>query len=408
MKIIHIQSVVSILLHICFSCLIISCLGLSTKPIKSINPVKGLPLPPLAQNVLNFADERLAIVYPTIQKFKETITSDPLGITKTWVGSDICKYKGFFCESPPYNSSAIAVASIDFNGFQLSAPSLGGFLDQLPDLALFHANSNSFSGTISSNIAKLPYLYEFDISNNQFSGSFPISIMNMPSLSFLDIRFNSFSGSVPAQLFTKDLNALFINNNNFMMKLPENIASDTIFLLTLANNKFFGSIPPSIFKYMSSLTEALFLNNFLTGCLPHEVGFLREAVVFDAGNNQLTGPLPFSLGCLENLEVLNLAGNMFYGMVPEVVCLLGNLGNLTLSDNYFTMVGPICMGLIKNGVLDVRNNCIPGLPFQRSMDECVAFLSRPRFCQNVHKEMFSYIPCWLPKFESLKLAPSPT
>ncbi|KAA8537784.1 hypothetical protein F0562_027636 [Nyssa sinensis] len=349
----------------------------------------ALPLP-LGQTKFIFADQRLALVFPVIQKFKNIISSDPLGITKSWVGPNICNYKGFYCDNPPDNKSAIALASIDFNGFQLSAPSLDNFLDQLPDIALFHANSNNFSGTISPTIAKLRYLYELDISNNKFSGPFPSAITGMNSLSFLDIRFNHFTGSVPPQLFTQNLDVLFINNNNFMQKLPDNLGNTHALYLTLANNKFIGPIPRSISKALSTLTEVLLLNNMLSGCLPYEIGFLREAIVFDAGNNRLTGPIPFSLGCLEKVEVLNFAGNLLYGMMPEVVCELRNLANLSVSDNYFTYVGPICRRLIRKGVLDVRNNCIPDLPFQRSVAECVAFFAHPSYCP--YMATYTYIP----------------
>ncbi|GAV81345.1 Pkinase domain-containing protein/LRR_1 domain-containing protein/LRR_8 domain-containing protein, partial [Cephalotus follicularis] len=207
------------------------------------------------------------------------------------------------------------------------------------DIALFHANSNNFTGTISPNIAKLPYLYELDISNNQFSGPFPTAVVGMDGLTFLDIRFNFFDGSVPPQIFTQNLEALFINNNDFMLTLPDNIGSTHILYLTLANNKFNGPLPGGIFKALSFLTEVLFLNNRLTGCIPYEIGYLREAIVFDAGNNQLTGTLPFSLSCLEKVEQLNFAGNLLFGMVPEVVCQLERLVNLSLSDNYFIQVG---------------------------------------------------------------------
>ncbi|KAL5559077.1 hypothetical protein UlMin_035288 [Ulmus minor] len=353
-------------------------------------------LPPIIPQLLTFADHRLAQVYPIIQNFKSIITSDPLNITKSWVGSDICNYTGFYCESPPDNESAIAVASIDFNGFHLSAPSLNGFLDQLPDIALFHANSNNFSGSISPNIAKLRYLYELDISNNKFSGPFPSSVLGMESLTFLDIRFNFFTGSVPPQIFTQNLDALFINNNNFMQKLPDNLGSSHILYLTLANNKFIGPIPPTIAKLFSSVSEVLLLNNELTGCLPYEIGFLKEAVVFDVGNNQLTGPLPLSLSCLEKVELLNFAGNLFYGLVPELVCELQNLANFSLSDNYFIQVGPICRSLIERGVLDVRNNCIPDLPFQRSVKECATFFAHLWICP--FRWSYTHIPCMLNHF----------
>ncbi|KAG6626501.1 uncharacterized protein At4g06744-like isoform X2 [Carya illinoinensis] len=331
---------------------------------------------------LVFADQRLKAVYPVIQKFKSIITSDHLGVTKSWVGSDICSYRGFYCDHPPDNQSAIALASIDFNGFQIGAPTLDGFLDQLPDIALFHANSNKFCGTISPNICKLPYLYEFDISNNQFSGPFPMAVLGMNSLTFLDIRFNRFSGSVPPQIFTENLDVLFINNNNFMQMLPDSLSISHVLYLTLANNKFTGPIPG---------------------------GFLKEATVFDASENHLTGPLPLSLGCLKKVEQLNFTGNQLYGMVPEVVCKLENLMNLSLSSNYFTNIGPYCLFLIERGVLDVRNNCIPGLPSQRSVVECVDFLSYPRTCPYMWS--YTYIPCVLhfgPPVTSIpEMAPTP-
>ncbi|CAL0322479.1 unnamed protein product [Lupinus luteus] len=361
---------------------------------KSPNIVAA-PASPLKAEALVFKDQRLQIVYPVIQKFKSIITSDPLGVTKSWVGSDICSYKGFYCDTPPDNSSAIALASIDFNGFQLGASTLDGFIDNLPDIALFHANSNNFAGTISSQIAKLPYLYEFDVSNNQLSGPFPMSVLGMETLSFLDIRFNFFSGGVPPQIFTQNLEVLFINNNIFTQTLPDNLGTTHILLLTLANNKFNGPIPRTLPKALSTLTEVLLLNNQLTGCLPYEIGFLEEAKVFDAGNNELTGPLPFSLSCLEKVEFLNLAGNLLSGMVPEMVCAgLVNLVNFSLSDNYFTHVGPSCRILIQRGVLDVRNNCIPDLPFQRSVMECATFFARPRICPSMWS--YGFIPCKLP------------
>ncbi|XP_004304027.1 PREDICTED: uncharacterized protein At4g06744-like [Fragaria vesca subsp. vesca] len=361
------------------------------------------PLPPLIPQLLNFADQRLSVVYPIIQSFKNIITSDPLGITKTWVGADICNYKGFYCDIPPDNATATAIASIDFNGFQLSAPTLDGFIDQLPDLALFHANSNNFSGILTPKIANLQYLYELDISNNNFFGPFPTAVLTMNSLSFLDIRYNSFTGSIPPEIFKQTLDVLFLNNNNFMQSLPDNLGATSALYLTLANNKFTGSIPKSIGSASPTLVEALLLNNLLTGCIPYELGFLRDATVFDAGNNQLTGPLPCSLGCLDKIEQLNFADNFLYGRVPEVLCELGNLANLSLSNNYFTGVGTACRKLIEKGVLDIRNNCIQDLADQRSAEECALFFLHPKSC--LHPETYSLIPCKAPPKSKTKSSP---
>ncbi|XP_057794439.1 uncharacterized protein At4g06744-like [Salvia miltiorrhiza] len=359
---------------------------------------------------LIFTDQRLAAVFPIIQNFKSLITSDPFNVTATWAGPDVCAYKGFYCESPPDNRSATALASIDFNGFRLAAPTLAGFLDRLPDLALFHANSNDFGGAIPPGTAALPYLYELDVSNNRLSGPFPAAVVGMAGLAFLDLRFNALSGAVPPQLFgRRGLDALFINNNLFATRLPDNLGATHIVYLTLANNRFFGPIPRSISRTFSNVSEILLLNNLLSGCLPYELGFLTEAAVIDAGGNRLTGPLPPSLGCLQSLEALNLAGNLLYGQVPEALCWLGKVANLSLSENYFTGVGPACWRLISNGVLDVRRNCIPGFTSQRSVAECAAFFARPpRFCP--YMPVYGRIPCRLPPRYAAdlpQLAPSP-
>ncbi|KAJ8767078.1 hypothetical protein K2173_012636 [Erythroxylum novogranatense] len=301
-----------------------------------LTPILSPLLPPIIPEILNFLDQRLTILLPIIQAFKNTITFDPLNVTQTWVGPNICNYTGFYCDHPPDNQSATALAAIDFNGFQLTAPSLDGFIDQLPDLAIFHANSNNFFGAIPSKTAKLPFLYELDISNNGFSGNFPMEILAITGLSFLDIRYNSFTGSVPPQVFTQNLDVLFLNNNNFMQKLPETLGSSPVRYLTFANNKFTGPLPKSILNASSTLTEILLLNNMLSGCLPYELGLLRQLVLFDASNNQLTGPLPCSLGCLANIQQLNLAQNLLFGQVPE-------------------------------------KNCIRDLPDQRPVQECTAF-----------------------------------
>ncbi|KAJ8766884.1 hypothetical protein K2173_009228 [Erythroxylum novogranatense] len=319
-----------------------------------LTPILSPLLPPIIPEILNFLDQRLTILLPIIQAFKNTITFDPLNVTQTWVGPNICNYTGFYCDHPPDNQSATALAAIDFNGFQLTAPSLDGFIDQLPDLAIFHANSNNFFG--------------LDISNNGFSGNFPMEI-----------------------LFSLKILTFFSEQQQFHAKLPETLGSSPVRYLTFANNKFTGPLPKSILNASSTLTEILLLNNMLSGCLPYELGLLRQLVLFDASNNQLTGPLPCSLGCLANIQQLNLAQNLLFGQVPEVLCALGNLANLSLSSNYFSSLGPMCRKLVKSGVLDIRKNCIRDLPDQRPVQECTAFFSHRRSCAN--PSSFTILPC---------------
>ncbi|KAL3515303.1 hypothetical protein ACH5RR_022205 [Cinchona calisaya] len=351
------------------------------------------PPPPPPVCPFTFESKRIEIVYPVIQKLRAKIKHDPHGITNTWVGPDICnKYKGFNCAIVP-DYKVKALYAVQFNGFNFSGPdlTLDGFIDELPDLSIFHSNSNNFTGIIPKKISKIKYLFELDLSNNKFSGTFPYDVLGANNLTFLDLRFNSFYGTIPPQVFTLDLDVLFINNNNFVQCIPDNIGSLPVLFLVLANNKLTGSIPSSIGNASKTLLEVVFLNNQLSGCLPCEIGLLTQLRLFDVSKNQLTGQIPHSFACLARLEILNLANNQFFGSIPDPICQLMHLYRFNLSYNYFTGVGPECWKLIHRKVLDVNMNCIPGLPNQRSKAECEAFLCKPRSCNN--QRSLSWVPC---------------
>ncbi|KAF2324346.1 hypothetical protein GH714_012707 [Hevea brasiliensis] len=238
-----------------------------------------------------------------------------------------------------------------------------------------------------------------------FNLVFSSNVLRAQKLTFVDIRFNGYLGPVPGQAFNIDTDVLFINNNQFSRTIPTNFGNTPALYLTLANNKLTGPIPRSIGRAWNTLTEALFLGNRLTGCLPFEIGYLQKATVLDFGTNLLTGPIPQSFGCLVKLQYLNLAHNMFYGPVPEVLCRLPNAFNFTLTYNYFTQVGPQCRRLIRARRLNVNSNCIFGLPNQRPAAECARFFARPRSC--ARESSFSFIPCTLPA-SSMKIASPPT
>ncbi|KAK3144321.1 hypothetical protein QOZ80_4AG0311500 [Eleusine coracana subsp. coracana] len=345
----------------------------------------------------DFENERLYRAYLVIQKFKRTVTCDPQRITSTWTGTDLCSktsYQGFFCDHPPGITDR-TIASVDFNGYRLQSSSIRGFVDGLPDLALFHANSNDFGGAVPS-LGSLQYFYELDLSNNKLAPApFPTDVLQIANATFVDIRFNSFYGELPAGLFCsfKRVEAIFVNNNQFSGCLPSNIGDSPVNYLSLANNRFTGEIPKSIARNANTLLEVLFLNNELSGCLPYELGLLAKATVIDAGTNRLTGPIPASFACLGKVEQLNLANNLLYGEVPDALCRLaypwtGRLKNLTLSGNYFTSLGSCCWDFIKDGRLNVDRNCIPGLPNQRSHEECAKFAHQPKSCP-----VNTYLPC---------------
>lgn len=100
----------------------------------------------------------------TLTAFAKTVTSDPKGIIKTWVGTNPCKFKGITCEKRP--DGVLAVAAVDLNSvsvlkdirqrstcshFVLQANLKGNLrltnlVEKLTDITVFHANTNEFIG----------------------------------------------------------------------------------------------------------------------------------------------------------------------------------------------------------------------------------------------------------------------
>ncbi|KAF0935682.1 hypothetical protein E2562_035648 [Oryza meyeriana var. granulata] len=350
----------------------------------------------------DFPNDRLYRAYVVIQRFKSTITSDPKNITTTWVGHDICSntaYLGFHCGTP--RDKVLTVTASILNGYNLIAPRLQGFIDQLPDLALFHAASNDFGRDIPR-LTGLDYLYDLRVDNNVehprlADGAFQGNGHAGCVTANINFKFNITTdppkkgkwgwGMIPAVgASATNARALLLNHNSLSGPFPASVCNSKLSYLALAGNKLTGPIPPSISNLQDSLLEVLLLNNQLSGCLPQELGMLIKAAVIDASMNQLTGPIPSSFSCLTSVEQLNLGGNRLYGEIPDALCKLAagparRLANLTLSSNYFTSIGPACWPLIKDGVLNVKNNCIPGFANQRRPAECASFLSQPKTCR---------------------------
>ena len=339
----------------------------------------GFNIPGFLGPLLN---PNLIASYFALQAWKQAITSDPKGITDTWVGFDVCKYEGVFCAPPPDNSCKLVVAGIDLNHANL-AGTLPEKLGLLKYLAIFHINSNRFYGTLPESISKWSLLYELDVSNNLFEGPFPEVVLCLPSLAFLDIRFNRFSGYLPPALFeVKTLNAIFVNDNLFTGPIPENLGSSPVSVVVFARNSLAGGIPDSVSQMADTLVETIFLGNGLTGCVPGGFGELHELNVLDISFNNLSGVIPPSISRLRKVEQLNVADNLLSGPIPADICTLPKLQNFTASANFFTSVDAECAELpAKGGVFDVRQDCLgSGFPGQRSTQECSAFFATDQIC----------------------------
>ncbi|KAJ6746413.1 LEUCINE-RICH REPEAT EXTENSIN-LIKE PROTEIN 3-RELATED [Salix koriyanagi] len=164
--------------------------------------------------------------YAALQSWKSAITDDPLKVLDTWVGSDVCAYKGVFCADPQDDEPGPVVVGIDLNHANLQG-TLVKEISVLTDMSLLHLNSNRFSGTLPDTFRDLISLQELDLSNNHFSGP------------------------IPEDVFNKKLDAIFLNNNQFDSQIPQNLGNSPASVINLANNKLSGNIPSS-FGLMSS------------------------------------------------------------------------------------------------------------------------------------------------------------
>ncbi|KAB1202541.1 hypothetical protein CJ030_MR8G028967 [Morella rubra] len=136
---------------------------------------------------------RIIKVYPVIQAFKKQIFYDLLNIIGTWDEKvkDVCKYKGFPCAIVP-DFKQRALAGVDFNGYGFAGHkdrglSLFGFIEKLPDIVTFHANSNNFTGGVPAEISTFRYFYELDLSNNKLTGCLPYEIGLPKIATFFDV-----------------------------------------------------------------------------------------------------------------------------------------------------------------------------------------------------------------------------
>ncbi|KAJ1384360.1 Leucine-rich repeat-containing N-terminal, plant-type [Sesbania bispinosa] len=319
---------------------------------------------------------RLLKAYTALQAWKQSIIYDPNNITFNWSGINVCNYTGIYCAPAPEEPHIFTVAGIDLNHANITG-SLPYELGLLTDLALFHINSNDFCGSLPTSFRNLHLLNELDISGNRFSGPFPEVVLDIPSLKYLDIRFNEFHGNIPSSLFDLKLDALFINNNKFQFFLPENLGNSSVSVVVLANNDIRGGLPSCLYKMKDTLNEIIIMNSGLMGCLTPEIGFLDKVTVFDVSFNNLFGALPESIKGMKSLEQLNVAHNNFSVKIPESICTLSKLENFTYSYNYFNSESSECIKLPHK---DVRKNCIPDRPLQRSPKECESIYNHHLVC----------------------------
>ncbi|CAN1179511.1 Leucine-rich repeat receptor-like serine/threonine/tyrosine-protein kinase SOBIR1 [Linum perenne] len=125
-------------------------------------------------------------------------------------------------------------------------------------------NSQSLSGTLSSEIGRLSELKELSLRNNRLVDRVPHELVNCRKLEILDLANNQFSGDVVSSL-GKLVRLRFLN---------------------LSSNSFCGDL--SFLQHFPNLETLSLSNNFFTGQIPDSIRSFRNLRSFDFSGNRLT------------------------------------------------------------------------------------------------------------------------
>ncbi|KAJ1396845.1 Protein kinase domain [Sesbania bispinosa] len=207
-------------------------------------------------------------------KFKESITSDPYEILRTWNGSThFCKWRGITC-----NPMHQRVGELNLQGYQLQ-------------------------GSISPHVGNLSLLRNLNLGNNSFHGKIPQElggvtpfIGNLSFLTGLLVGYNNLEGNIPQEICClKNLTTISANVNKLSGTFPSCLYNtSSLIVISTSNNEFNGSLPPNMFHTLPSLQ------------------------VFEVGNNQISGPIPTSISNASALQILGISLNQFVGQVPSM------------------------------------------------------------------------------------------
>ncbi|KAJ7959674.1 putative Receptor-kinase, partial [Quillaja saponaria] len=240
-------------------------------------------------------------------KFKESIHTDPHGISTSWNHSNhFCNWVGITCGLRHQR-----VISINLQGYELG-------------------------GSISPYIGNLSFVRNFILQNNSFYGHIPQEVGRLFRLRNLLLRNNTLGGEIPVNL-TKcsKLEIISIDGNKLIGGIPKEIGSlNNLERLYFRNNKLTGGIPHSIGN-LSSLRAFDVADNSMVGSIPNEIGDLKSLLLFVFEDNKFSGTIPTSLGKLQDLQLLSLSQNGLSGHLPSFIGNLTRLNMLFVGQNKF-------------------------------------------------------------------------
>ena len=125
------------------------------------------------------------------------------------------------------------------------------------------------------------------------------------------------------------------------------INSDYILQINRSDCEIEGSLCAALFS-IPGLVSLNLSNNYLSGCIPPEIGNATNLEYLNLSNNYIDQSIPSEIGNLSNLKNLNLTYNQLSGSIPPEIGNLRYLKWMDLCDNNLS-------GSIPDAVLENMN-----------------------------------------------------
>jgi Leucine-rich repeat (LRR) protein len=253
------------------------------------------------------------------------------------------------------------IKTFDIEENLFSGPFPRGFVNWNRSLQTIFASSNSFTGTIPSNLT-FQILYSCQMNSNFLYGTVDKIFSNISTMTYLDWSDNAFTGPMPSGYWP--VLVFYITSlNYFTGSIPTQGLSntDSLYYLDVAFNHLSGSIPKIFHTVVDSqLSYVNFSYNSLTGNLNQTFGGLNSLLSLSLSYNQLTQSIPFDFGNIPNLIYLFLDSNQLGGYLPKSIKNLRKLKVLFLQNNLFsgTIANMFFWNTLENA--DVSNNQFSG------------------------------------------------
>lgn len=180
----------------------------------------------------------------------------------------------------------------------LNGSNLASWRDHLVE---FYAYSNSFTGTLPTELGLLTQLQALSFSSNAFHGFIPTQLNALTNLQVL-----SLNGGGTADTSTHGTTV----GMSLTGRVPSFANLTRLTKLFLSENQLTGPLPADFLKFSAAATSNTNNNNNSP---------LSSMVIVNLQNNYLTGGVPLGLRQFADLH-LNLVGNLLTQPIPDFFC----------------------------------------------------------------------------------------